>query len=166
MLSRRSLPLALGHFRKVVSIVSRVRQSLLISGALLFLIGLLSGVFISHMRNPRMGLSAHLAGVQNALFLLVAGALWERVTLGRRLKTVLAWSGILGMYGFWVALQLAAVWGTSRGTPIAGAGFEAVEWQESFVANLLRVSSGLSILATALLLGGFVRGRRVPTNTT
>ena len=146
--------------------MSKIRQSLLISGALLFLIGLLSGVVISDMRNPRMGLSAHLAGVQNALFLLVVGALWERVALGRRLKTVLASSGILSMYGFWVALQLAAVWGTSRGTPIAGAGFEAAAWQESLVANLLRVSSGLSILAAALLLGGFVRGMRAPTSTT
>jgi (hydroxyamino)benzene mutase len=131
------------------------RKALLVSGALLFLIGLLSGVLVPQMLNPRMGLSAHLAGVQNALVLLVLAAVWEHVVLSQRLRVSLCWLGIFSMYGFWLALQLAAVWGTSRTTPIAGAGFEGLQWQEEVVTLLLRGSSLVSILAALLLVAGF-----------
>ncbi len=136
------------------------RQTLLITGALLFLIGLLSGVAIQLMENPRLGLSAHLAGVQNALFLLVIGAAWSHVSLPRAVALVGVWGGIGSMYGFWLALQLGAVWGTSRSTPIAGNGFEGAAWQETVVELLLRGSSGAAIIATAIVLVGFWRGRQ------
>ena len=134
-----------------------IRQTLLVSGALLFLIGLLSGVFVPQMANPRMGLSAHLAGVQNALFLLVVVAVWDHIGLSQRLRILLGWFGIASMYGFWLALQLAAVWGTSRATPIAGAGFEGLGPHEAVVTILLRASSLVAILAALLLLAGFLR---------
>jgi (hydroxyamino)benzene mutase len=133
------------------------RQTLLVSGALLFLIGLLSGVAIPLMRNPRMGLSAHLTGVQNALVLLVIAALWEHVALPQRFRQLLCWLGIASLYGFWIALQLAAFWGTSGSTPIAGAGFEGLQWQETVVTLLLRGSAVALIVAALLLLAGFMR---------
>ena len=46
---------------------------LLFLGMLLFLIGLVFALFIPMMANPRMGLSAHLEGVLNGLFLLILG---------------------------------------------------------------------------------------------
>lgn len=131
------------------------RQAVLVSGALLLLVGLLSGVFVPQMINPRMGFSAHLAGVQNALVLLVIAAVWQHVVLPQRLQTLLCWLVITSMYGFWFALQLAAVWGTSRATPIAGAGFAGLEAQEAAVTILLRGTSLAAILA-ALLLVGFI----------
>jgi hydroxylaminobenzene mutase len=134
-----------------------IRQALLASGALLFLIGLLSGVFVPQMANPRMGLSAHLAGVQNALFLLVVAAVWDHIRLSHRLRILLCWLGIASMYGFWLALQLAAIWGTSRATPIAGSGFEGLDLHEALVTFLLRASSLVAILAALLLLAGFLR---------
>lgn len=138
------------------------RRALLISGALLFLVGLLAGALVPYMHNPRMGLSAHLAGVQNALFLLVVAALWDHVSLPRRLSGALAWLGIGSMYGFWAALQLAAIWGTSQATPIAGAGFEGAPWQEGFVTWLLRGSSVAAVASTALLLTGFIKAKGAP----
>jgi (hydroxyamino)benzene mutase len=136
---------------------SRRNQALLVSGALLFLIGLLSGVLIPQMQNPRMGLSAHLAAVQNSLVLLVIAAVSPHIFLSGRMLKLLWWSGISSMYGFWVALQLAALWGTSRSTPIAGAGFVGLPWQEAIVTSLLRGSSVVSILAAVLLLIGFLK---------
>lgn len=133
------------------------RRALLISGSLLFLIGLLSGVAVPHLANPRMGLSAHLAGVQNALFLLVVAAVWDYVSLSQRLRILLCWFGIASMYGFWLALQLAALWGTSRATPIAGAGSEGLGFDEAVVSFLLRASSLVAILASVLLFAGFLR---------
>lgn len=133
------------------------RQILLIAGSLLFLIGLLSGVAVQVAENPRMGLSAHLAGVQNALFLLVIGAAWSHVRLPSSAAAVGTWAGIGGMYGFWFALQLAAIWGTSRGTPIAGAGFEGTVWQETIVAITLQASSAAAVIAAITILVGFCR---------
>ncbi len=137
------------------------RKALLVGGALLFLVGLLSGVLLPQMLNPRMGLSAHLAGVQNALVLLIVAAVWGHVVLPQRLRILLCASGISGMYGFWLALQLAAFWGTSRATPIAGTGFEGLPWQEVLVTLLLRASSLVSIVMAMLLLAGFLGKRKI-----
>lgn len=60
---------------------TKLQKTLLIAGASLFLIGLLSGIAVQLTENLRMGLSAHLAGVQNALFLLVIGATWDHIRL-------------------------------------------------------------------------------------
>jgi hypothetical protein len=45
------------------------------------------------------------------------------------------------MYGIRVALPLAAVWGTSRSTQIAGAGYTAAAWQERTVTLLITSGS-------------------------
>lgn len=48
---------------------------LLVNGMLLFILGLLNGLVIPFFKNKRMGLSAHLAGVQNGMVLLLFGFL-------------------------------------------------------------------------------------------
>ena len=78
-------------------------------GALLFVLGLVNGALVSALPNGRMGLSAHLAGVQN---------------------------------------------GTSRVTPIAGAGFEGSVWQEGLVAVLLYSGSAGIFLGAGLVFWG------------
>lgn len=50
-------------------------------GVLLFLLGLVVGLFIPLMANPRMGLSSHLEGVMNGMFLILLGLIWGKVTL-------------------------------------------------------------------------------------
>lgn len=132
---------------------------LLFTGALLFLLGLLTGIAVPAFVNPRMGLSAHLAGVQNAIFLLAIGAAWHHIRLGQRLKEVIGWASILGVYLFWVALGLAAIWGTSRSTPIAGAGFQQSASKETVVQLLLYGASVASIVGAMLLVMGFWRAR-------
>src|SRR5947209_8480474 len=94
-------------------------------GLLLFLIGLVNGAVVQKVRNPRMGLSAHLTGVQNGLVLIVFGLLWSRVPPTGALPTLAYWGALYSMYGLWLGLFLAAVWGTSRTTPLAGAGFSS-----------------------------------------
>jgi len=46
---------------------------LIFLGILLFLFGLLVAFFIPVMVNPRMGLSAHLEGTMNGMFLVILG---------------------------------------------------------------------------------------------
>jgi len=52
-----------------------LKRKLLIHGAIIFLLGLLNGVAVPFFSNTRMGLSAHLAGVQNAIVFWIFGFL-------------------------------------------------------------------------------------------
>jgi hydroxylaminobenzene mutase len=123
-------------------------------GALLFVLGLVNGGLVSVLTNSRMGLSAHLAGVQNGMVLLIFGLVWQRLSLSRRALRVAEQSSIFSLYAIWGALLLAAVFGTSRATPIAGAGFEGALWQEVLVAVLLYAGSAGIIVGAGLVFWG------------
>jgi hydroxylaminobenzene mutase len=126
-----------------------IRQERLMQlGALLFLLGLVSGLFTGAMANPRMGLSAHMEGVINGIFLIALGAIWGRVHLGRIAEGVAFWAFVFGTATNWLVTLLAALWGTGRMTPIAAPGLEGAEWQETIV------NAGLTALTLAMLTAG------------
>jgi hydroxylaminobenzene mutase len=128
----------------------RYGRRLLWHGFLLFLFGLLSGFAVPALRNPRMGLSAHLEGVMNGIFLAVLGLAWERFVLSNRAETLLFWLALYGTYVNWATTLLAALFGTSRSTPIAGAGYTGQVWQENLVDFGL-ISLSLAIVAAIVL---------------
>ena len=111
--------------------------------------------------NSRMGLSAHLAGVQNGMVLLIFGLMWHHLKVGEVWRKLARWLSIFSMYAIWFGLLLAAVWGTSKSTPIAGAGYEGSETQELVVSALIQVGSGAIIVAVVIILLGLVT-RRMP----
>ena len=123
-------------------------------GALLFVLGLVNGALVSALPNSRMGLSAHLEGVQNGMVLLIFGLVWQRLSLSPRALRAAELSSIFSMYAIWGALFLAALFGTSRVTPIAGAGFEGAAWQEGLVAVLLYSGSAGIFLGAGLVFWG------------
>ena len=92
-------------------------HQMLFAGTLLFLLGLLTGVAIPALRNKRMGLSAHLVGVQHGIVLWVVGLIQARLTPSPTLDAWMTWSLVLGLYGLWLAMLLAAIWGASRARP-------------------------------------------------
>ena len=96
-----------------------------------------------------MGLSAHLAGVQNGMVLLIFGLMWHHLKVGEVWRKLARWLSIFSMYAIWFGLLLAAVWGTSKSTPIAGAGYEGSETQELVVSALIQVGS-VAISSSAL----------------
>jgi (hydroxyamino)benzene mutase len=130
-------------------------QHLLFHGTLLFLLGLINGAVIPLFLNKRMGLSAHLAGVQNGLTLIAFGLVWPHATVP--FAVVAYGSALISMYGIWFGLLLAAIWGTSRSTPIAGKGFAATSWKETLVTVIIQSTSAAAILATSLLLVGLYK---------
>jgi hydroxylaminobenzene mutase len=135
----------------------RQARRLLAAGAILFLVGLLSGLAVPAVTNPRMGLAAHLEGVMNGTFLIAVGAVWTRLVLSTRQRTAAAGLLLYGTYANWLFITLAALLGTSAATPIAGAGHAGAPWQEDLVtAGLVTVAIAM-IVATALLALGFVR---------
>jgi hydroxylaminobenzene mutase len=132
-------------------------RALLWHGIALFLLGLLTGLAQPVLKNPRMGLSAHLEGVMNGTFLLALGAAWSKVRLSDRLGAAAYWAALCGTYGNWAVTLLAAALGTAAMTPIASAGFGAGRWEEA-VITFGFVAVGLAILvASVLLLIGFRR---------
>lgn len=134
-------------------------QRLLWHGLFLFLLGLLSGFAVPALRNPRMGLSAHLEGVMNGIFLAVLALGWHRFTLSARARATLFWLALYGTYVNWGSTLLAALFGTSGRTPIAGAGFSGQPWQESLVGFGL-ISLSVAIVAACLLaLWGLRKGQ-------
>lgn len=125
----------------------------------LFLLGLLTGFAIPVLDNPRMGLSSHLEGVLNGLFLVGLGLIWPRLALN-------AWAGratfYLAVYGGianWLATLLAAFWGAGAMMPIAGGRQGGSALQEAVISGLLLSLSVAMVVVCALVLWG-LRGRR------
>lgn len=125
-------------------------RALLWHGVFLFLLGLLTGMLTGAMENPRMGLSSHLEGVMNGLFLVALGLLWNRLWLSARWLTALFWLALYGTYVNWASTLVAAIFGTGRTTPIAGAGYRAAPWQEGLVAAGL-YSLGVAMVAVCVI---------------
>jgi len=131
-----------------------ISQQLLIWGTVLFLLSLLIGAAVPVFINPRMGTAAHVAGLQSGMTLWVLGLMWHRLVLpagAQRATQVLA---VGGLYAIFASLALAALWGTSRATPIAGAGHQASLARESAVTVLLAGGSLASVIAVAMVLWG------------
>lgn len=129
-------------------------RGLLWHGVFLFLLGLLTGMATGAMSNPRMGLSSHLEGVMNGLFLMVLGLLWGRLRLSGRWLTALFWLALYGTYVNWASTLAAAIFGTGRMTPIAGAGHQGAAWQENLVdAGLYSLSVAMLAVCVIALVG-------------
>jgi hydroxylaminobenzene mutase len=124
------------------------------AGLILFLLGLLNGFVIPVSRSPRIGLSAHLTGVQSGTFLIAVGLFWPQMHIAD------AWSGILAdatwisLYAVWFSLLLAGLWGAGRGLPIAGQGITTTPAKQAVVTVLLAGGSlGILVAVGATLAG-------------
>ena len=120
-------------------------------GVLLFLLGLLTGFAIPAARSPRLGLSAHLTGVQSGTFLIAMGLLWPHLDLGGW-SDVIAHALWLSLYALWISLVLAAVFGAGHGLPIAGQGITTTRGRQVVVSTLLIGGSIVSAVAVAAIL--------------
>jgi hydroxylaminobenzene mutase len=145
---------------------SPVQRRLLVLGASLFLLGLLTGFVSGATANPRMGLSSHLEGVMNGTFLIALGAAWGHVHLGPRAERIAFWSLAFGTVTNWATTLLAALWGTGRMTPLAAPGLNGAPWQEAVVSAGL-IALALAMLAgTTLVLFGLLAGDRARDRST
>jgi (hydroxyamino)benzene mutase len=128
----------------------RYADWLLFLGVLLFTFGLVIGLFIPIMTNPRMGLSAHLEGALNGMFLVLLGLIWNKVLLNNTwLKTVF-WLTIYGSFANFVAVTIAAITGAGKMMPIAG-GKEGAPVTEGLISFLL-ISLSLAMIAVCVMV--------------
>ncbi len=121
-----------------------MRKHLLVTGTLLMLIGLVHGFFPDITPNRTLGISAHVAAIQNGTILVVLGIAWQYTSLGI-LDRWTAWMSIVGMYGLWTGLFLAA----TMGLPSPNASV--------LTANIQLTASIFVALGIAIILCGLVR---------
>jgi hydroxylaminobenzene mutase len=129
-----------------------IPATLCFTGMLLFLLGLLNGLAIPRLRSPRLGLSAHLTGVQSGVFLIATGLLWPKLDLASPWSAVLGQSLWISLYMIWLSLLLAGAFGAGRGLPLAGQGVTASRGRQALVTLLLSVGS----LGCLLAVGGLI----------
>lgn len=134
--------------------VEEKSRRVLVWGAVLFLVGLIEGLFIPFFTNSRMGLSAHLSAVQGGMALLIIGLAWHRLQLSAGQLRYTYYFNVAGMVIIWLSLTLAAVLGTGHATPIAGAGFEGSAMAEGLVQGLLALGALSAIIGGALFFWG------------
>jgi (hydroxyamino)benzene mutase len=142
---------------------TRTAQRLLQIGMLLFLLGLVTGFLLPAMANPRMGLTSHLEGVLNGMFLLVLGLIWSRLTLGSTARRLAFGFAVYGAYANWLATLLAAFWGAGAPMmPIAAGDHTGTAVQEGLIAFAL-ISLSVSMLLVSTLT---IWGLRLPADRT
>ncbi len=131
--------------------VKDASRTLMRWGFFLFLCALVTGLAVPSFTNPRMAVSAHLEGVMNGLLLVVVGLVWSHLGLSGRLAQIVFWLFAYAAFANWGVTTLAAALGTSRLTPVAGAGYSASPMQEN-VVQVIQVSLALAVIAAVALV--------------
>ena len=129
--------------------MAEINHQLALAGIVLFLLGLLNGSIISLGRSPRLGLSAHLPGVQSGTFLILMGVLWPHIAFPDGASGFMSAILCVSLYLLWLALCLAGLLGAGRGLPIAGGGIETRPFYQAVVSVLLIAGTLGATLATA-----------------
>lgn len=121
-------------------------------GLILFLLGLVTGLLIPVLENPRMGLSSHLEGTLNGMLLILFGLIWDRLSLSEKLLKWTFWLALIGTFTNWFTTLFAAAWGAgAEMMPIAGGDYTGSEIQEIIIKTGLVVLT-LAILSVSVIL--------------
>ena len=140
--------------------LSSDQRTLVLAGAILFLLGLVEGAVLQSFHNPRMALSAHLTAVQSAMSMMLAGLLWTATHLPEKVSAMGKWGIVIGMFALWIGLTGAAMTGASSILPIAGAGHQAGPIAEMFVAVAVFSGSFILTVGWSIFIWGLLRARR------
>lgn len=134
-------------------------QTLLFAlGLILFILGLVTGLLIPALKNPRMGLASHLQGMTNGPLLIIAGLLWPYLVLPHVWQVVAVSLLAYAAYANWLAAQLAAIWGAGRNFAPTAAGSHVASAVKERVVDVLLVSlAPAMITASVVLVVGVLR---------
>jgi len=129
-------------------------STLCYTGVLLFALGLATGFAIPAFRSSRIGLSAHLTGVQSGTFLIALGLMWPKIALWPSMSNLIGHAIWISLYMIYGSLVLAAAFGAGRDLPIAGGGISTTRAKQVTVTALMG-SGSLAVLAAvaAVLIG-------------
>ena len=89
--------------------MQNANHRLLTLGMILFLLSLISGMLVNQMLNPRMGLSAHVGGAMNGMFLILVGLMWDKLSLSTAKQVWCFWLVVYGTYANYVFVLLSEI---------------------------------------------------------
>jgi len=123
-------------------------------GVFLFLLGLIIGLFVPLFGNPRMGVSSHIEGVLNGMFLVILGLIWQRIDLSHRWLKITFWLAVYGTFANCLGILIAAIFNGGKMLNILANGQEGAPWVEGVVGfSLISLSIAMIIVSVALLIG-------------
>ena len=132
------------------------------AGMLLFLFALLVGLVVPRFAVPRLGLSTHLLGIMQGIFLMVLGLLWPRLQITPLASRIGVFLAIYGCFAAWTANLSAAIWGAGNSMlPLAAGQAHGSSLQEALITVALR-SAAVSLIAAALLILWGLRSFHTP----
>jgi len=140
---------------------SRTWQSdkLIFWGIMLFFLGLVSALFIPVMTNHRMGLSTHLEGIMNGMFLCVLGLIWNKLNLKERWIYLGFWLALYGTFANFLAVLISAITGAGKLMPIAG-GKEGDPYIEIIVSTVLITLTVSMLIVCLIVLAGLYHAQK------
>lgn len=146
--------------------MKRQADNLLFAGFFLFLLGLITGLIVPAFANPRLGLSSHIEGVLNGIFLIVLGLLWHKLALTDKTLKTTYWLALYGTFTNWLGMLVAAVFNAGKMLGIAAGGEEGPPFAEAVVAFfLITLSIAMVIISVLVLVGLRKSSKTVETGT-
>lgn len=127
-------------------------------GAIMLLLGLISGFSPFFAKAKVAGLEAHNIGVIQGTLLFALAAVWP--SLGRGpIVTAARYCGLIGLYANWLGALLSALWSAKGMFIVNGASMPegAAPWMETTVAILLNVSILVIVMSLLILWAALKR---------
>lgn len=123
-------------------------------GVLLFLLGLIVGLIVPIFANPRMGVSSHIEGVLNGMFLIILGLIWNKLILSEKWLKTTFWLAIYGTFMNWFGILIAAIFNGGKMLGIMAEGREGSPIVEAIVGfSLITLSIAMAITSVTILVG-------------
>jgi hypothetical protein len=103
-------------------LIEKQSERLIFFGMILFFLALVVGVIAPLLANPRLGISCHVEGVLNGIFLIVLGLIWNKVALSGKWITITFWLSLYGTFANWLGYLISALFNAGRHLTIATKG--------------------------------------------
>ena len=138
--------------------IKKQADNLLFLGFLLFLLGLITGLVVPAFANPRLGVSSHIEGVLNGIFLIVLALVWHKLALSAGALKTTYWLALYGTFANWFAMLFAAVTNAGKMLGVMAGGQQGPPAAEAVVAFLLITLSVAMVIISVLVLVGLKKG--------
>jgi hydroxylaminobenzene mutase len=122
-------------------------------GAILLLLGMLTGFVIGSFYNRGSGNAAHMTGLIGGYGLIALGLLWPRLKLGRSWSSAGAWITALSLYLSWLGIVLQGGFGSGGGATNSALSGSTLLWDYAGRV-VLAIAIVLSLFSVIIVLFG------------
>lgn len=138
----------------LIDIKKQLSNKLIFYGVVLFFIGLIIGLIVPVFANPRMGVSSHIEGVLNGMFLIVLGLIWSKVDLSTRWLKITFWLAIYGTFINCLGILIAAIFNGGKMLGVMANGQEGSAIVERVIGFcLISLSFAMVLVCITVLIG-------------